>query len=94
MVLARVEGNVTTTVCHPSLRGWRLLICQPISDTGQASGDPILAVDTHGAGHGQTVMLSSDGLNTRSVVGDDHSPLRYTVQAVIDQSIGEEANAV
>ena len=94
MLLARVEGNVTTTVCHSSLSGWRLLICQPICDAGALAGDPIIAVDTHGAGIGQSVMLSSDGLNTRAVVGDDHSPLRYTVQAIIDEVEDEEATTV
>ncbi|MDQ8204638.1 EutN/CcmL family microcompartment protein [Pelagicoccus sp. SDUM812003] len=89
MNLARVDGNVTTTVCHRSLQGWRLLICQPVDGDGVASGDPILAVDTLGAGFGQIVMLTSDGLNTRKVVGDDHSPLRYTVLAIVDDK--EEA---
>lgn len=84
MNLARVEGNVTSTVCHPSLKGWRLLICQPVDDFGEIHGDPILSVDTLGAGMGQVVMLTSDGMNTRKVVGDDHSPLRYTVLAIVD----------
>jgi len=84
MILARVEGNAVSTICHPSLKGWRLLVCQPVNDLGDPQSDMLLAVDTHGAGLGQTVMLSSDGINTRKVVGDDRSPLRYTVQAVID----------
>lgn len=86
MNLARVEGSVTTTVCHPSLRGWKLMICQPVDSDGVAAGDPILAVDPLGAGVGQLVTLTSDGLNTRKVVGDDHSPLRYTVQAILDDA--------
>lgn len=93
MNLARVEGNVVSTVCHPSLRGWRLLICQPVDESGASSGDPILAVDTLGAGMGQLVTLTSDGLNTRNVVGDDHSPLRYTVLAVMDDSKEREESA-
>ncbi len=85
MLLARVEGNIVTTVCHPSLKGWCLLLCQPVTDSGELQGDPIVAVDTHGAGHGQLVALTSDGLNTRNVVSDDRSPLRYTVQAIVDE---------
>ena len=30
MRLARVEGNVVATRKHPSLEGWRLVVCQPI----------------------------------------------------------------
>ena len=92
MVLARVQGNATTTVCHPSLRGWRLLICQPINEIGARLGDPIIAVDTLGAGFGETVMLTSDGLNTRKVVGDEHSPLRYTTLGIIDEAETAEAD--
>lgn len=93
MNLARVEGNIVSTVCHSSLKGWRLLICQPVDDYGVMSGDPILAVDTLGAGLGQIVMLTSDGMNTRKVVGDDHSPLRYTVLAIVDEPVEAEAKA-
>ena len=31
MLLCRVEGNVVATRKHPSLEGWRLVICQPIN---------------------------------------------------------------
>ncbi len=91
MVLARIEGNIVATVCHGSLRGWRLLICQPVDELGALAGEPIIAVDTMGAGVGQVVVLTSDGQKTRDVVGDERSPLRYTVLGVVDDL--EEANA-
>jgi len=40
MLLARVEGNVVATRKHPSLDGWRLVICQPIDKDGQPEGSP------------------------------------------------------
>lgn len=92
MVLARIEGNIVATVCHGSLRGWRLLICQPIDERGSLAGEPIIAVDTMGAGMGQVVVLTSDGQKTREVVGDERSPLRYTVLGVVDD-IAEEASS-
>ena len=70
MLLARVEGNVVATRKHPSLDGWRLIICQPISAAGEPEGAPQVAVDPHGAGLHQRVIISSDGASvTRSGSG-------------------------
>ena len=85
MFLARVEGNVVATRKHPSLVGWRLLICQPISQTGQLEGVPQIAIDAHGAGLHQRVVISSDGSAARSAVGDEKSPVRWMVIGVVDE---------
>ena len=84
MLLARVDGSVVSTVCHPSMNGWRVLICQPINEEGEETDGPILAIDPFGAHKHQKVILTSDGVGTRNRVGDDHSPLRYMVLSVGD----------
>lgn len=85
MFLARVEGNVVATRKHPSLEGWRLLICQPINGAGQPEGSPQVAIDCHGAGMHQQVVISSDGMASRKAVGDDRSPVRWMVIGVVDE---------
>ena len=85
MLLARVEGNVVATRKHPSLDGWRLVICQPISQVGEPEGAPQVAIDAHGAGMHQRVVISSDGLAARKAVGDNKSPARWLVVAVVDE---------
>ena len=87
MLLARVEGNVVATRKHPSLRGWRLVICQPIGNEGQPEGVPQIAIDSHGAGMHQQVILSSDGIAARQAVGDDRSPVRWLVIGVVDEKV-------
>lgn len=89
MLLARVEGNVVATRKHPSLHGWRLIICQPIDLDGAPQGTPIVAIDAHGAGLHQRVIVSSDGLATRKAVRDDKSPLRMMIIGIIDESTFE-----
>lgn len=86
MLLARVEGNVIATRKHPSLEGWRLLICQPINDSGEPAGSPQVAIDPHGAGMHQRVIISSDGLATRKMVGDERSPARWMITAIVDEA--------
>ena len=85
MLLARVEGNVTATRKHPSLEGWRLVICQPIGQTGEPEGSPQIAIDSHGAGMHHRVIISSDGSAARNAVGDQKSPARWLVLGVVDE---------
>jgi ethanolamine utilization protein EutN len=85
MLLARVEGNVTATRKHPSLNGWRLLICQPINKEGGFEGAPHVAIDPYGAAMHQRVIISSDGAATRKIVGDEKSPARWMVIGVVDE---------
>ena len=86
MLLARVEGNVVATRKHPSLAGWRLVICQPIGTTGSAEGVPQVAIDAHGAAMHQHVIISSDGLAARKAVGDEKSPVRWMIVGIVDES--------
>ena len=85
MLLARVEGTVVATRKHPSLNGWRLVICQPISGNGDPEGAPQVAIDAHGAGMHQRVFISSDGAAARQAVKDPKSPARWMVVGIVDE---------
>lgn len=84
MQLARIDGVVTATVCHPSMGRYRTVICQPLNAAGEDEGAPVLAVDPHGAGLHEHVLLTTDGSATRELVGDTHSPLRNMILALVD----------
>ena len=85
MLLARVEGSVVATRKHPSLDGWRLVICQPINRGGEPEGTPQVAIDAHGAGMHQRVVISSDGAAARNAVNDPQSPVRWMIIGVVDE---------
>lgn len=85
MLLARVEGNLVATRKHPSFEGWRLVICQPINQVGKPEGVPQIAIDAHGAGLHQRVIISSDGSAARKAVGNEKSPARWMVIGVVDE---------
>ena len=85
MLLARVDGSVVSTICHPSMTGWRVLICQPLNEEGEETDGPILAIDPLGVDKHQKVILTSDGIATRDRVNDVHSPLRYMVIGIEDE---------
>ncbi len=85
MLLARVEGNLVATRKHPSFEGWRLVICQPIGQSGQPEGVPQVAIDAHGAGMHQRVIISSDGSAARAAVKDPKSPVRWMIVGIVDE---------
>ncbi len=84
MLLGMVEGSVVSTIKHHTLRGWKLLIVQPLGPDGEPSGDPVLAIDMLGAGRGAKVVISNDGKGAREMVGDNTSPARWAVVGVAD----------
>lgn len=55
MILGRVIGNVVSSMKNETLRGQRLLIVQPIDRHGRDKGKPLVALDSVGAGAGETV---------------------------------------
>ena len=56
MFLARVIGTVWATRKDEHLKGFKLQFIQPIDRRRNDVGDPIVAVDTVGAGAGETIM--------------------------------------
>jgi ethanolamine utilization protein EutN len=85
MQLAKVIGTATATVKHRSLVGWKLMLVSILSADGKTpDGDPVLAIDAFGAGLGQRVMISSDGKGTRELIGDERTPVRWTILGICD----------
>ncbi|MCE9547932.1 MAG: EutN/CcmL family microcompartment protein [Planctomycetia bacterium] len=85
MQIGLVLGTATATARHPSLLGWKLLVVQMLSADGRSGdGEPLLAVDSLGAGLGERVMLTSDGASTRELMKSETTPVRWTVMGICD----------
>ena len=57
MQLARVIGDVVATRKDENLHGMKLLVLQPITADGSSAGRTLVAVDSSGAGVGETVFF-------------------------------------
>ena len=57
MQLARVIGDVVATRKDENLNGVTLLLLQPLAADGSKAGRTLVAVDTMGAGVGETVFF-------------------------------------
>ena len=86
MQLGFVVGTATSTTKHESLRGWKLLVVQPLLVDGQSpDGDPRVAIDNLGAGLGDRVLISSDGEGSRAMLGVEATPVQWCVIGLPDR---------
>lgn len=95
MQIGLVVGTATATTRHPSMRGWKLLVVQPLMADGRGpDGDPQLAVDNLGAGVGERVIITNDGASTRELLSNDATPVRWSVIGIPDgQMPGNQTEA-
>jgi ethanolamine utilization protein EutN len=84
MQTARVVGHAVATVKHPTFQGWRLLLVQLLTPDGKEDGEPLLAIDSLGAGKNHRVIVTNDGAGARELVGAKNSPVRWMVLGVCD----------
>lgn len=57
MQIARVMGEVVATMKDANLDGITLLVLQPLSAAGEPAGRTLVALDSVGAGAGETVFF-------------------------------------
>ena len=86
MISCLVVGHAVSSHCHPSLKGRKMLLCQPLDAADAPSGAPIVAIDCFGAGLHSKVFVSTDGIGARHLVNDRSSPIRNFIQGIIDDA--------
>jgi len=84
MILARVRGRITSTIHHDSMTGRCLLVLDKLDPSGQPTGGYVIAVDTVGAGAGETVIMLDEGNGARQILGGHDLPIRSVVVGIVD----------
>lgn len=85
MILGVVRGRIYSTIHHPFYGGRRLLLVDRISPEGKPDGGYLIAVDSVGAGAGETVLMIDEGNSARQIVGDRQGPIRSIIIGVVDE---------
>ncbi|MFH2037350.1 MAG: EutN/CcmL family microcompartment protein [Candidatus Zixiibacteriota bacterium] len=85
MILGRVCGSIVSTINHEFYDNKRLLMVDRLSLNGQATGNYLIAIDSVGAGAGETVLIIDEGNSARQIIGDKTAPLRSIIVGVVDQ---------
>ncbi|CAG1771747.1 Ethanolamine utilization protein EutN [uncultured bacterium] len=85
MILCRVVGSIVSTIKHPSYDHQKLLIVRPVAPDGTLKSGTMVAVDTVGAGEGNTVLVASEGRAAIEILGfSARQPLRSVVVGIVD----------
>ncbi|MGA2512000.1 MAG: EutN/CcmL family microcompartment protein [Candidatus Limnocylindrales bacterium] len=84
MKLGRVVGTVVSTINAPAFDERTLLLCDLLDPDGRPTGGYTIAVDTVGAGAGETVLLLDEGNSARQVLSAPGAPIRTLVVGIVD----------
>jgi len=84
MIIGRVIGEIYSTINHPILDHRKLLIVEKLTPQGSAQDDYLVAIDTVGAGVGQTVLVIDEGNSARQVLAAPNAPTRSIIVGIID----------
>jgi ethanolamine utilization protein EutN len=85
MILARVTGRITSTIHHPDMEGRTMLVLDKLDAKGEPSGGHVIAIDTVGAGFGETVIMLDEGNGARQILGVEGMPVRSVVVGIVDE---------
>jgi microcompartment protein CcmK/EutM len=84
MILARVTGTVVSTIHHPIVDGRKLLLAERLDSNGRPTGGYLIAMDTIGAGSGETVLILDEGTGARQILDDSNAPVRSVIVGIVD----------
>jgi len=84
MKLARVIGNVDSSVKHDVYTGHKIMIVQPLDENQADDGDTFLAVDFVQAGTGDIVLVAVEGNAARQMFEDNSAPVHSVIEAIVD----------
>lgn len=83
MYLGKVIGTVVATRKDENLIGSKLMITQPLTMEQKPIGDPIITVDTVGAGIGELVIYVK-GTAARIAARKMDSPIDSAIVGIVD----------
>jgi ethanolamine utilization protein EutN len=90
--LGKVVGTVVSTIKAPIFEDRALLVVDLLEPDGRPAGGYMIALDTVGAGAGETVLLLDEGTSARQVVGvTTGGPLRTVIVGIVDAVEGPAA---
>ena len=83
MFLGKVIGNVWATKKYPTLKSFKMMFVQPLNANLETTGEPIIAVDTVGAGPGEIIyyITASEAVIPLPV---DMAPVDASIVGIVD----------
>ncbi|MDY0002959.1 MAG: EutN/CcmL family microcompartment protein [Polyangia bacterium] len=82
--MARVIGQVVSTVKEDTFLGYTLLVLEPVDSSGAPSEPSFLAIDLCQAGPGDHVLVLQEGNSIRSLIKRPRGAVDSAAVGVID----------
>lgn len=93
MRLARVVGNVVSTVKERGYYGYKLMLVEYFDpESGVPQGPRMIAFDCADAGIGDTVLVNTDGGAGNMLLNDDFAIVDLVICGVVDSYAMEGRN--
>ncbi len=92
MRLAKVVGNVVSTIKDEGYTGYKLMLVQYLEPDGTPVGPRMIAFDGADAGVGDIVLVNIDGGAGNMLLNDDHAIVDLVICGLVDSytAFGEE----
>ena len=84
MQIGKVVGTVVATQKNRKLEGAKLLLVQPLTLEGQPRGVALLAIDSVGAGVGETVLVVIEGKAAGDALGRKAAAVDAAIVGIVD----------
>jgi ethanolamine utilization protein EutN len=85
LILARVVGNVVATQKNERYASARVMLCQPVTPSGEETGATLLALDSVDAGIGDTVLIVQEGWGaSTAATGEQGAAIDSAIVGVVD----------
>lgn len=90
MLLGKVIGTIWATRKYETLKSYKMQFVQPLNAMMEKMGDPIIAVDTIGAGPGEIIFYAT---SSEAVIAMDveMAPVDASIVGIVD-SVNSENN--
>ncbi|MFH1311664.1 MAG: EutN/CcmL family microcompartment protein [Candidatus Eisenbacteria bacterium] len=85
MYIAKVIGDVVSSVKYETLHSHKLLIIQPLDPDGTDAGEPLIAIDMVDAGKGDVVLIVDQGTAARQVLSQEYPTIRTLILGIVDR---------
>jgi len=84
MQIGKVIGTLVATKKHHKMEGAKLLLVQPLTLEGKPRGVAVLAIDSVGAGVGETVLLVQEGKAAGDALRRKAAPVDAAIIGIVD----------
>ena len=85
MFLAKVKGNVVSTIKNEHLSGYKLLLVREIDTQGAYCGKTdFISLDLIDSGIGDTVLVTREGDAVQQILGHNKAPVNTIIVAAVD----------